>query len=1199
MENNFNEREKKTIEFWKKNAIFEKSVKKPAKKGEFIFYEGPPTANAKPGIHHVETRVVKDMVCRYKTMRGFRVQRRAGWDTHGLPVELQIEKKLGLKNKKEIEKYGIKEFNQQCRQSVFEQIGEWQRLTERIGYWLDLEHAYITYDRRYMESVWAILKQAWQKKLMFEDYKVVPYCPRCGTPLSSHEVAQGYQKVKEPSVFVKLRVLNPEIKDTSLLVWTTTPWTLPANVAVAVNPGLDYVKAKKTGAEIEYLVLAKSRLAVLGEGWEIAQEMKGKDLVGLHYRAVYPAKDESGQTIYKVIPADFVSLEDGTGLVHIAPAFGAEDMETIREQNKELRKKGLSEFPVIRNVDEDGAFSLDVGQWAGMFVKDADPLIIRDLESRHLLFKSEPYEHDYPFCWRCKTPLLYYARKSWFIEMTRLKNELVKNNGKINWVPAYLKEGRFGEWLAEVKDWAVSRDRYWGTPLPAWVCGCGHTEVLGSVRDLLAKRYSKNRYFIFRHGHSGRQLKNIASSWPEPEPLPLTELGKKQTLSSAKKLAKWSGNPRHPEPREGQKIDLIISSDILRTKETAKIISEATGARVIYDKRLRERSSGIFNGDDPRKFWDYISTRETPLAARPPKGESLLDLQKRVYECISDIDEKYDGKTIVLVSHEMPLTVLEWTLKGMELGEIVKRRHSGKIKKIGTAEFRQIDFKTLPFNDGMEIDLHRPFIDEVTPLCAKCGGRMKRVPEVLDCWLDSGSMPFAQVHWPFDGSAGSPQASLHSLRASPLASFGAPPELFPADFICEGIDQTRGWFYTLLAVSTLLGFGPSYKNVVSMGHVLDEKGEKMSKSKGNVVNPWEMVEKYGADAVRWYFYTVNDPGDPKLYAEKDLDQALKKFLMTLANCFVFLKTYAPGVKAPNTVAPKNVLDRWIVSRLAQVVAETTEYLDAYDITAAARKIEEFTVNDLSLWYVRRSRRRLQQPQDKMELTQAAKVFAYVLQNLCRLAAPFVPFLSEEIYQGLGGNDYGKGKSVHLQAWPSFAKASAGKPGAVSRLIDEKLEKEMGWVRELVTLVLAERAKRGMKVRQPLAKMTIKNKLAGELANLLAQEVNVKAVAVDPDMKTAFEVDWTITPELKEEGMARETMRNIQELRKTAQFIPSDKIVIYVQAEDELKNIIAKNEALIVKETKAAKLEFSKPAKTAAEKQAVIDKLPLWIGIKKC
>ena len=1141
---NFPKNEKKILRFWKKNNFFERSAEKRSGNKNFVFFEGPPTANAKPGLHHVLARVFKDIICRYKTMRGFKVLRKAGWDTHGLPVELQIEKKLGLKSKKDIEKYGIADFNKKCKESVWRHKKDWEKITERIAFWIDTKNPYITYLPEYIETVWWILKQIWQKGLLYQDYKVVPYCARCGTALSSHEVALGYKKTKEPSIYVKFPILNPEFKNTFFLVWTTTPWTLPGNVAIALNESFIYSKIK---IGEEYLILSKERRDYCGIKGEIVKEFKGKELLGLRYQPFYPSgNEEILKKAYKIIPADFVSLDEGTGLVHIAPAFGEEDMKAGKK----------NDLPILLTVDEEGKFTLDVKKWAGIFVKEADPLIIQDLKNKNLLFEEKLYEHDYPFCWRCSSPLLYYAKKSWFIKMTKLKKDLIENNQKINWIPPYLKEGRFGEWLREIKDWALTRERYWGTPLPIWKCkNCGFLDLIGSLKDLLDKSFSSNNYYLFRHGHSFRQLKKVSSCWPEKYNCPLTEKGKNEVLENAKKIKK-------------KKIDFIFSSDLLRTKQTAEIIFKETGAKIIFDKRLREFNVGIFNGKSSRFPWEYLLKKKKWLSAKIPKGESLVFLKKRMYSFLKEINEKYKDKNILIVSHELPLTILEFSLKGCPLERVLKMRYEKKIKTIETGDFRKIEFKKIPFNQEMELDFHRPYVDEIKFFCPKCEGSMERSPEVIDCWFDSGSMPFAQYHYPFEN-----KKIIENKKQ------------FPADYISEAVDQTRGWFYTLLAISTLLGKGPAYKNVISLGHILDEKGEKMSKSKGNVVDPWQIIEKYGADAVRWYFYTINQPGDSKLFSEKDIEQSLKKFILTFWNVFAFYKTYTNSKKPFRSRYLANILDRWIISNLNELVQETTSKFEEYDVVGAARKIENFVINDLSLWYVRRSRPRFQKPKTKNELKEVSEILNFILLTVSKLAAPFLPFLSEEIFKNLR---FRSDRSVHLEKWPK----------ANEKFIDKKLKSEMKEVMEIVSTALSERAKAGIKIRQPLQKLEIPKKVDEELKELIKDGVNVKEIILGKTLR----LDTEITPRLKEEGTIREIIRHVQEMRKIAGFKPKDGISVNYFGTIELNEILNKNRKFILKEGKIKNLELKEKDKNkeffAAEKELSVDRQKLWLAIKK-
>ena len=879
---NFVDREKAVEKFWEDNDIFKKSMEHRKEGETYTFYDGPPTANGKPHIGHVETRTIKDMIPRYRTMKGYMVPRKAGWDTHGLPVELEVEKMLGLDGKEQIEEYGLAPFIDKCKESVWKYKGMWEDFSRTVGFWADMDNPYVTYDDNFIESEWWALKTIWDKGLLYKGFKIVPYCPRCGTPLSSHEVAQGYKAVKERSAIVRFKVKG---EDAYFLAWTTTPWTLPSNVALCVNPEETYLKVKAADGYTYYIAkaLADKVLGSLAEegkaAYEVLETYVGKDLEYKEYEPLYKCAGDAAEKQKKkahfVTCDDYVTMTDGTGIVHIAPAFGEDDSRIGRNY----------ELPFVQFVDGKGDLTAET-PYAGKFVKDADPLVLKDLDAEGKLFDAPKFEHDYPFCWRCDTPLIYYARESWFIKMTAVKDDLVRNNKTINWIPASIGEGRFGNWLENIQDWGVSRNRYWGTPLNIWECECGHQHSIGSREELY----------------------------------------------------KMSGN-----------------------------------------------------------------------------------------------------------------------------------------EKAKTVEF------------------HRPYIDEITITCPECGKQMKRVPEVIDCWFDSGAMPFAQHHYPFENK------DLFEQQ-------------FPADFISEAVDQTRGWFYSLLAESTLLFNKAPYKNVIVMGHVQDENGQKMSKSKGNAVDPFNALETYGADAIRWYFYTSSAPWLPKRFSGKAVQEGQRKFMGTLWNTYAFFVLYA---NIDNFDASKYtleydklpVMDKWLLSKLNSTVAEVDSNLDQYRIPEAAKALQDF-VDEMSNWYVRRSRERFWAKGMEQDKINAYMTLYTALVTICKAAAPMIPFMTEDIYQNLvRSNDANAPESIHLCDFPVVNKDH----------IDKKLEEDMEDVLDAVVMGRACRNEAAIKNRQPISRMYIKSDftLSEFYQEIIEDELNVKEVVFTDDVRDF--TSYTFKPQLRTVG----------------------------------------------------------------------------------
>jgi len=1005
---NYHELESEILKSWEENDIFKKSISAREGNQEFTFYEGPPTANGRPGIHHVMGRTLKDIICRYKTMQGFQVHRKAGWDTHGLPVEIEVEKSLGFKHKDDIIGYGVAKFNEECKKSVWKYKTEWEELTKMMGYWVDLQHPYVTFDNNYIESIWWALKQYFDKGLIYKGYKIQPYCPRCETPLSSHEVSLGYKDVKDPSVYIKLKVKGEE--NTFFLVWTTTPWTLISNVALAVHPDIEYVKVEQKG---EKLILAEARLSVLGDEYVVLDKFKGTSLAGKEYERIFTYHEVKEKGWYVVL-ADFVTTEDGSGIVHMAPAYGEDDYQIGR-------KYGL---PTIHPVNKSGEFNPEVTDFAGMFVKDADPEIIQNLRHRNILYKKEMHLHSYPHCWRCLSPLLYYARESWYIRTTDYAKRMIELNKQINWIPPEVGAGRFGNWLEENKDWALSRDRFWGTPLPIWLCEkCGKQKCIGSVEE-----YRKGAH-----------------------------------------------------------------------------VSE-------------------------------------PL------------------------------------------------------------------------------------------DLHKPYVDDVTFVCA-CGGTMKRTPELIDVWFDSGSMPFAQWHYPFENKERFEKA-------------------YPADFISEGIDQTRGWFYTLHAIGTFLFDTPAFRNVLVNELILDKQGQKMSKTKKNTVDPFELLKKFSADTVRWYLVSQSPVWRPTLFDSEGIGEVQRKFFSTLLNTYSFFALYANVDEFDNSelkipISDRQEIDQWILSELNSLIKNYIQSMEGYDVTRAARAVSDFTIDQLSNWYVRRNRRRFWKSEKGRDKTAAYQTLHECLLTITRLIAPFAPFLSDELYRNLNMGNKSALESVHLEAMP---KADLG-------IINPELEHRMEHVIRIVGLVRAMRMKSNLKVRQPLQKIILPTKSEAErkeialMEDVILEEINVRQIEyvadesaiikkkskpnfkslgpkfgksvqpiaarlrdltsaeiselqsqgsllltvsgveytvdtndveilhediqgwlVETDGSLTVALDTALTDELIDEGLAREFVNRVQNLRKDSGFEVTDRICIRHVSSERLTKALDRMTGYVKQETLAVELQ---------------------------
>jgi len=1124
------EREEEILKFWQENKIFEKSLEKPAPNGNFIFFDGPPFATGLPHYGHILPGTIKDIIPRYQTMRGKRVPRRWGWDCHGLPIENLVEKELGLSSKKDIEIFGVEKFNKAARNMVMRYADEWKKIIPRVGRWVDMEDDYKTMDTTYTESVWWSFKNLYDKGLIYKSFKSMHICPHCETTLSNFEINQGYKDITDISVYIKFSVVGED--DTYFLAWTTTPWTLPGNVALAINKNTTYVKVKKDG---QFLIMAKDLVEkVLKENFEITEEFSGKKLLGKSYIPLFPYYDndslENRKNGFKIYHGDFVTTVDGTGIVHIAPAFGEDDMNLGKAEK----------LPFIQHVNIGGTFKKEVVDFAGQKVKPkedhqkADVEVIKFLAKAGTLFEKEKIVHPYPHCWRCDTPLLNYATTSWFVKVSDIKDKMIELNKKILWSPKEIGEGRFGKWLEGARDWAISRSRYWGAPLPVWEDDKKELIVLGSIDEL--KKYTKksgNKYLVMRHGEAQHNVLNLVSSVSD-FPHHLTEKGKKQTTTSAKKL-------------KSKKIDVIFCSPFLRTKETAQIVAKEIGFpedKIEYDDRIRELNYGDFHLKPIDDFLKYEESDMHNFDAKLPNGESYQDAKNRIGDFITSIDAKYKSKNILIVAHGIFHEVFPGILEGADAKKSKYFMNTITPEIGGVYEY---SFASLPHNENYELDLHRPYIDDVV-LEDKDGSKLKRIPEVLDCWLESGSMPFAKVHYPFENKE-------EFEKNGGL--------LFPAEFIAEGLDQTRGWFYTLLVLGAGL-FGKSpYDSVIVNGLILAEDGRKMSKSLNNYPDIMYIIDKYGADALRYYIVSSQAVRAEDLnFSERGIDEVSKKIILKLENALSFYEMYTTKeeTKIKTKFEAGHILDKWILSRLNELHKNITTSLDLHHIDAAARPVMSF-VDDFSTWYIRRSRDRFKSD-DVSEKQEALTTTRFVLLELAKCMAPFMPFFAEHIYLKLKSEN--DPESVHLCDWPKIEKA------------DEKILNNMEETRKIVSLALEKRMTAGIKVRQPLRSLKIKSerlKSEKEYFELIKDEVNVKEILFDQNMEGEVELDTEVTPELQKEGNARDFIRATQELRKNKNLTPSDIIEILIETDETGKGFLNSVSKEIKKPTNVSDFVF--------------------------